>query len=252
MITLTDEGALVAAGAVAGLVGSAGGTTSLVSYPALLAVGLPALAANVANNVALIACWPGSALGSQPELRGRGQWLRRWAPVAAVGGAAGATLLLLTPPGVFARIVPFLVLAGAIALVFEPRITARRRAANLRREPAILGGWLLAFSLYNGYFGAGSGAMVLTLLLGFVDRSLPIANALKNMLLGAAFAVSATMYVLFASVRWGAVLPLAVGLFLGSRVGPPLARRLPPAPLRWAIAALAVALAVQLWADPSM
>jgi len=251
MITLTDAVALVAAGAVAGLVGSAGGITSLVSYPALLAVGLPALAANVANNVALIACWPGSALGSQPELRGRGHWLRRWAPVAALGGAAGAALLLLTPSGVFARIVPFLVLAGALALVFEPRLTARRRGGSIRREPVILGGWLLALSLYNGYFGAGSGVMLLTLLLVLVDRSLPIANALKNMLLGAALAVSATMYVLFASVRWGAVLPLAAGMFLGSRVGPLLARRLPPGFLRWAIAGLGVALAVQLWVHPA-
>jgi uncharacterized protein len=251
MITLTDAGVLVAAGAVAGLVGSAGGITSLVSYPALLAIGMPALAANVANNVALIACWPGSALGSQPELRGRGLWLRRWAPVAALGGAAGAALLLVTPSGVFARIVPFLVLAGALALVLEPPLTARRRGRSIRREPVILGGSLLAFSLYNGYFGAGSGVMILTLLLVFVDRSLPVANALKNMLLGAALAVSATMYALFASVRWGAVLPLGVGLFLGSRVGPVLARRLPPGLLRWAIAVLGVALAVQLWVDPS-
>jgi uncharacterized protein len=251
MITLTDAGVLLAAGAVAGLVGSAGGITSLVSYPALLAVGLPALPANVANNVALIACWPGSALGSQPELRGRGPWLRRWAPVAALGGAAGAALLLVTPSRVFARIVPFLVLAGALALLVQPRLTAWRREGSIRREPAILGGWLLAFSLYNGYFGAGSGVMVLTLLLVFVDRRLPVANALKNMLLGAALAVSATMYALFASVRWSAVLPLALGLFIGSRVGPILARRLPPGLLRWAIAALGLALAVQLWVDPS-
>src|SRR5215471_20446008 len=94
---------LVAAGALAGLVGTAGGITSLVSYPALLLAGVAPLQANVANLVALVACWPGSAVASQPELRGRWPWLRRWGAVAALGGAAGSVLLLVTPPGVFAR-----------------------------------------------------------------------------------------------------------------------------------------------------
>src|ERR1700761_3184285 len=99
-----------AAGIAAGVVGTAGGITSLVSYPALLAVGIPALPANVTNIVALVACWPGSALASRPELAGSGSWLRRWAPVAALGGAAGSALLLFTPAGVFSRVVPFLVI----------------------------------------------------------------------------------------------------------------------------------------------
>src|SRR5690242_15104792 len=106
MISSIDGAALVAAGGLAGLVGSAGGITSLVSYPALLAVGLPALAASVANSVALVACWPGSALSSRPELRGTARRLGQWIGVAGVGGAAGALLLRSTPPGVFERIVP--------------------------------------------------------------------------------------------------------------------------------------------------
>src|SRR5947209_2515439 len=127
MITLTDAGALMAAGAVAGLVGSAGGITSLVSYPALLAVGLPALSANIANNVALIACWPGSALASRPELRGRGSWVWRWALVAAAGAVIGSALLLCTASGLFDRVVPFLVAVGSLALLFEPSLRAWRQ-----------------------------------------------------------------------------------------------------------------------------
>src|ERR1700689_4275897 len=92
---------LGAAGAAAGIVGSAGGTASLVSYPALLAVGLAPFQANVTNSIAFVANWPGSALGSRPELRGQGSWLRRWGVLAAVGGVAGAVVLLLTPRGVF-------------------------------------------------------------------------------------------------------------------------------------------------------
>ena len=116
---------LVGAGAVAGLVGTAGGITSLVSYPALLLAGVAPLQANIANLVALVACWPGSAVTSQPELRGRGPWLLRWGIVAAVGGTAGSLLLLNTSAGVFGRVVPFLVAAGSLALLFQPWLAAR-------------------------------------------------------------------------------------------------------------------------------
>src|SRR3954470_5980453 len=126
MLSTLDTAALVAAGVTAGTVGTAGGITSSVSYPVLLAVGLPALPAGIANNIALVACWPGSALASQPELRGRGRWLRRWSLVAVAGGGTGAALLLLTPERAFARIVPFLVATGSLALLFEPRLTAWR------------------------------------------------------------------------------------------------------------------------------
>jgi uncharacterized membrane protein YfcA len=102
VLSTLDTAALVAAGVTAGLVGTAGGITSSVSYPVLLAVGLPALPANIANNIALVACWPGSALASQPELGGRGRWLWRWSLVAIAGGATGAALLLLTSDRAFA------------------------------------------------------------------------------------------------------------------------------------------------------
>ena len=102
------EGLLLGAGLLAGIVGSAGGTASLISYPALLAAGLAPLPANITNAVAFVAAWPGSSLGSRPELRGQGRQLLRWAPLAVVGSAAGAALLLVTPQSVFDQVVPFL------------------------------------------------------------------------------------------------------------------------------------------------
>jgi uncharacterized membrane protein YfcA len=249
-LSALDALALGAAGVLAGLVGSAGGITSLVSYPALLAVGLPARAANVANNVALVACWPGSALTSQPELRGRGAWLRRWALVAAAGAAVGSGLLLATPGGVFARIVPFLIAGGSLALLFEPRLTSwwRRWRAGARGAP----GWafatgLFTLAVYNGYFGAGAGVMTLTLVMVMVDRHLPTANALKNMLIGAAQVVSVIIFTATGSVRWPAVWPLALGMLAGASLGPLVARRVPAAVMRLAIALLGLALAVRLW-----
>ncbi len=265
MIPVFRELFLVAAGALAGLVGTAGGITSLVSYPALLLAGVAPLQANVANLVALLACWPGSAAASQPELRGQGPWLRRWGIVAAGGGAIGSVLLLVTPPGVFSKVVPFLVAAGSLALLGQPRLSARQ-ARQGGQEQARQGGqeqggqgwskWLLpagltVLSCYNGYFGAGSGVMLLALLLLTADSRLATANALKNMLVGAAGITAAVLFAVFTHVDWAAVGPLALGLFAGSLVGPWVARRLPPRVLRWLVALSGLALAVHLWLDPA-
>ncbi|MEV7802944.1 sulfite exporter TauE/SafE family protein [Microbispora sp. NPDC088329] len=250
MTGIGDAALLAAAGVLAGLVGTAGGITSLISYPALLAAGLPALAANVANIVALVACWPGSALASRPELRGTGPWLRRWVPLSALGGAAGSALLLSTPPGVFARVVPFLVAAGSMALLAQPWLAVRHGRSG--SPEAVLPFGLIALSVYNGYFGAGSGVMILALLLVTAEPRLPAANALKNMLLGAGALVSAAGFALFGPVDWAAVAPLAAGLFAGSTLGPRVTRRLPAALLRWVVALIGLVLAARLWIAPEM
>lgn len=241
---------LLTAGLIAGVVGTAGGITSLVSYPALLAVGLPALAANVANVVALTACWPGSALASQVELAGRASWLGRWAWVAAAGGAGGALLLLSTSAAAFDRIVPFLVALGSIALLLQPKLAALREEDASYPGRVYLFGGLLVVSAYNGYFGAAAGVMILALCLHTVDRRLATANALKNMFVGAASVVSASIFIIAGPVQWAAVIPLGIGMFAGSTLGPRVARRLPPNVLRWLVSALGLALAVKLWIAP--
>jgi uncharacterized membrane protein YfcA len=250
---LVRELFLVGAGAVAGLVGTAGGITSLVSYPALLLAGVAPVQANIANLVALVACWPGAAVASQPELRGRGPWLLRWGIVAAAGGAVGSVLLLNTSAGVFARVVPFLVAAGALALLFQPWLAARPAGQDGggRGKALLLPVGLLTLSVYNGYFGAGSGVLLLALLLLTTDPVLPRANALKNMVVGAATITSAVLFAVLTRVDWAAVAALAAGLFAGSLAGPWVARRLPPGVLRWLVAITGLALAVKLWLDPA-
>jgi uncharacterized membrane protein YfcA len=243
---------LVAAGVLAGLVGTAGGITSLISYPALLLAGLPAFAANVANIVAVVACWPGAALASRPELQGQGRWLERWIPVAALGGAAGSALLLSTPPSAFARIVPFLVAAGALALLAQPWLTrGHPHRGAFRGTRLALAVGLAGISLYNGYFGAGSGVMTLALLMVTLEPRLPTANALKNMLVGGASLTSAVIFAAAGPVRWSAVGCLAAGMFAGSTLGPHLTRRMPAGPMRWAVAAVGIGLAIELWLHPS-
>jgi uncharacterized membrane protein YfcA len=245
-----DDLLLLAAGGLAGAIGSAGGITSLISYPALLAVGIPPLVANVTQAVAFVGCLPGSALGSRPELQGQWPWFRRWAVLAAAGGAAGAALLLSTPPDAFARIVPFLLALASVALLFQPRLSTWRQGRFDRSDRYLLPGSLLAVSVYDGYFGAGSGVMVLALFLLMVHQDLPRANALKNVFLGVADLVAAVGFALFGPVRWTAALPLAVGLLGGSRVGPSVTRRVPAPWLRVVVACAGLGLAIRLWVVP--
>jgi uncharacterized membrane protein YfcA len=233
---------LLLAGVIAGVVGSAGGITSLVSYPALLALGIPALPANVTNLVAGAACWPGAALTSRREMAGSGAHLARGLPVAAAGAVVGAVLLLLTPPGTFTIIVPYLVAAGSLALLAQPLLT---RATSGRRGHALVPIGLV--SVYGGYFGAGSGILLLAVALILVDPDLPRANALKNMLVGASTLAAAVVLALTGPVAWSFVAPLAIGLFGGSLVGPVLARRLPATVIRVTVAVLGLCLAVVLW-----
>jgi uncharacterized protein len=251
LISISHAALLVLAGVLAGVMGTAGGITSLISYPALLAVGIAPLPANVTNVVALMGSFPGAALGSRPELRGQAPWLRRWALVAAAGGALGVALLLLTPASLFSRIVPFLLLGAALTLLAQPRISRWHSAREHRDGEAALAIGLFTVSLYCGYFGAGSGIMVLALLLLTVDEDFPRANALKNMILGVATVVAAAALLLFGPVHLAAAVALGVGLLIGSAVGPSVARSVSSNVLRIVAGLLGVALAAWLFVSPS-
>lgn len=239
---------LVVAGVTAGLAGAVAGLASLFSYPALLAVGLPATTANVTNTVALTINGLGAAAGSRIELAGQAATLRRAAPVVAVGGAAGAALLLLTPSGAFERIVPFLVAGASAVLLVQPRLRAAA-AAGRRSSWAWTASGLFAVAVYGGYFGAAAGVLMLALLLVGLPVSLLEGSALRTVLLAVANAVAAIGFALFGPVEWAAALPLAAGVVVGGYLGPAVARRLPTDALRVGIGIAGIALAVILAVD---
>lgn len=240
---------LLAAGVAGGLSGSIAGLASLFSYPALLAVGLPATTANVTNTVALAFSSIGSVAGSRPELAGQGARVRRFGLLAAVGGSAGAGLLLLTPPGGFERIVPFLVGAASVVLLAQTRIrTAAAEGGSRRAGPLVLAG-MFGATVYAGYFGAAAGVLLLALLGVSQPVTLLQANGMKNLLLGLANGIAAVGFALFGPVQWAAVLPMAIGLLAGGWSGPALARRLPTTVLRVGIALGGLGLAVALGID---
>jgi uncharacterized membrane protein YfcA len=241
-----DAAFLVAAGTLAGAVGSAGGITSLISYPALLAVGIAPLPANVTNSIALVASGLGSTLGSRPELLDQWARLRRWAPLCVIGGTVGAVLLLATPAGIFDWIVPFLVAVASLLLLVQPRVAAWHQSRPRRGTGPVVLLAVTGVSVYSGYFGAGAGVLILAVLLILVDQDLARANAMKNTLLMIADVVPAIVFALAGPVVWTAVLPLAVGAFAGGLVGPVLTRRAPKRLLRIAIAMLGLGLAAWL------
>jgi uncharacterized protein len=248
-VTVVRTVLLLSAGTVAGIVGSAGGTASLISYPALLAVGFPPLAANVTNSVAFVAAWPGSALGSRPELRDQGSRLRCWAPIVVAGSALGAWLLLATPARIFGRVVPFLLAFAALALLFQPQVSAWLvQHPAIGRHRFLLPGGLIAVSAYDGYWGAGAGVMTLALLMITTGGQLAGSNALKNMVLGIADVTCCAVFIVFWRVDWAAVAPMAAGFLIGSMIGPALTRRLPGNILRIIAALAGLGLAVHLWA----
>ena len=145
----------------------------------------------------------------------------------------------------FARVVPFLVALGSLVLLLQPWLT--RRLGHDEQPKPLVWPLIALVSVYGGYFGAGSGIMVLALLLILVEQRFPQANALKNMVLGVSAVVPATIFVLLGPVAWAAVVPLAAGLFVGSLAGPVIARRVPARLVRWVVGLLGLALAVELW-----
>jgi uncharacterized membrane protein YfcA len=235
------------AGVVAGVIGTAGGITSLVAYPALLAVGIPPLAANVTSSVALLGSGAGSALRAGPDVAGHGRTLRRWLPQMVLCSLAGALLLVVTPAGVFDRLVPFLVLTGAVLLLVQPRISAWQRTHDRVLHPVAVTAAGAAVALYNGYFGAGSGILVITLLLLTTESVVHRANGLKNVVLLAADVLPAVVFAVVGVVVWRAVWPLAVGALVGGLIGPSVARRVPEAVLRVLIGCCGVGLAAYLF-----
>jgi uncharacterized protein len=251
-MTWWDAAFLAAAGVLGGLTGSIAGLASVATYPALLLVGFPPVTANVTNTVALVFNGIGSVWGSRPELAGQEAWIKRIVPVAALGGVAGAALLLSTPAEGFERIVPILLGLASLAIVVPRRGNRQAGVADHQRHSiTVLLESIAIFSIciYGGYFGAAAGVLLLALLLGAGHAALAHANAGKNLILGVANAVAAVVFAFLTPVQWLAVVPLGFGCLLGSRLGPVVVRHAPAGPLRVMIGVAGLAVAIKLAVD---
>lgn len=238
--------------AAVGLIGSAinalAGGGTLLSFPVLLAMGYPALVANVSNTIGLLPGYAGGSLSYRRELAGQGRRVIVLGAAGAVGALVGAFLLTRTSSSAFRAVVPWLILFACLLLAVQPLV--RRWLAAGGQGHATVGLRLIAGDAvggaYGAFFGAGFSVLLLAVFGLFLTDSLQRLNALKGVISMVVNGVAAVCFAIAAPVSWQVVAAMAPAAFVGGFAGAALARRVPPTPLRIIVVVLGVAVAVRL------
>ncbi|WP_371500138.1 sulfite exporter TauE/SafE family protein [Kitasatospora sp. NBC_00374] len=251
-MTLWEGVAVLIAGVGAGAINTIVGSGTLITFPVLLAVGLPPVTANVSNTLGLV---PGSlsgAIGYRRELTGQGHRLARLSVASLVGGLIGAFLLIRLPAEAFDAIVPVLILLALVLVVLQPRVAravaARRKEAGApvaEVGPLLFTGVLLA-GVYGGYFGAAQGVLLLALMGMLLQDTMQRINATKNVLAMIVNGVAAVFFLFTSTIDWTAVLLIAVGSAAGGQLGAKVGRRLPPQVLRGVIVVVGLVAVIRM------
>jgi len=237
--------AAVAGGAVNALAG--GGT--LITFPVLTAVGIPAVAANVTNTVALCPGYLGATIAQMKDLRGQGTRLWLLIPASVLGGILGGILLLKTGEHLFRALVPFLILFATGLIAFQDTLRTRvMRSSGHAGQDAAHSAWIvlpiIPTALYGGYFGAGVSVMVLAVLGLVIDDSLTRLNALKQAVAFIINIAAAVFFLFSGQVVWAAAGIMAIGSLAGGVLGGRLAGKVSSRLLRRIIVALGVAVSM--------
>lgn len=239
------------AGVGAGAINTIVGSGTLISFPALLAVGLPPVTATISNALGLIPGSVSGAIGYRRELKGQGRRLLKLSVGTLIGALTGASLLLALPASAFELIVPVLVGGAVLLVAFQPvisrRIRNRRRGRPRPRDggPLLWGGLTLA-SVYGGYFAAAQGIIYMSLMGILLEETPQRLNAAKNVLVAVVNAVAAVFFLFAAEFDWTAVGLVAAGSALGGTVGARVGRKLSPTVLRATIVVVGTVALVQL------
>jgi uncharacterized membrane protein YfcA len=232
---LSHAALLAAAGLAAGTVNAVAGGGSLITFPALLAVGLPPIAANVTNSVSVCPGYLASVVGSRKDLEGQRRRTAVLLPTAAFGALAGCALLLATPERAFELVVPFLVLGATAVLAFQDqlrRMVGHPAHLSSGRQKAALHTMVAVGSVYGGYFGAALGVMLVAGLALVLDESLAGVSAVKNVLSADVGLTTVVVFAVAGPVNWAAVAVLAPATIVGGYAGAKLVRRLPGSVLK--------------------
>ena len=237
------------AAVAAGLVNALAGGGTLITFPTLTALGIPAVVANVTNTVALCPGYIGGILGQWNDLRGQEKRVWLVAPAGVIGGLVGGYLLLHTGEKLFQSLVPFLILlASALLAVQDPlRAWLVRRAAEKKSIPNQ--SWMVSLpiglaAIYGGYFGAGLSVIVLSVLGLTMDDTLTRLNALKQAVSFSVNFAAAIFFLFSGKVIWPVAFVMAVGALIGGSLGGRLAGRVQPATLRWMVVTIGVVVAI--------
>jgi hypothetical protein len=248
-VTLLHALIIVAVGLIAGMVNTIVGSGTLLTFPTLLALGYPAVLANVSNTVGLISGSVSGAVGYRRELTGQSRRILVVMPVVVLGTVAGASLLLALPGSAFRHVVPALILIAVVLVLIQPAV-ARRRAQQGRRSERpgrLLQVGTFLTSIYGGYFGAAQGVLLLGFLGITLDDDMQRLNAAKNVISAVISAVGALFFIATTSVAWKVVGLLFIGSTVGGQLGAVVGRRLPPEVLRITIAVVGTGVAIKLF-----
>ena len=237
--------AVAAAGAAAAASNADAGAGSLITFPTMVALGLPPLSANVTNTVGIVPGYVGGVLGYTDLLREQGARFGRVLVPMLTGAVAGTVALLLTSDAAFEAIVPGLIAASCLLLLFQPRLTPRISHAGDERSPFLVAG-ILFCGAYGAYVGSAVSILLFAILALFVADTLQHLNAMKIILVGCSNLLAAVVYAFLAPVEWSYVAVLMVSSLAGGRIGAHYARRIPADPLRISIAATGLVVAAVL------
>jgi uncharacterized membrane protein YfcA len=236
--------AALAAGAINALAG--GGT--LITFPTLVFLGIPPVAANVTNTVALCPGYFGGTMAQKNDLRGQSKRLWMLIPAGAIGGIVGGFLLLQTGEKLFKELVPDLILFASLLLAIQDPVRKwlTKRIGEHHGDRLEKLSWLPvgAASVYGGYFGAGLSVIVLSALGLTIEDTLTRLNALKQAIGFAVNVAAAIFFVFSGKVVWPVALVMMVGALAGGTLGGRLAGRIKPATLRWTVVTIGVIISI--------
>jgi len=234
---------------LAGAVNALAGGGTLITFPTLIAMGLPSVVSNMTNTVALLPGYIGGTLAQKKDLAGQEKRLWFAIPAGLVGGLIGGYLLFITGEKIFRQLVPFLILLASILLAIQDPVRKwlNKRAAQTGGGK-IPEGWAAVpvglAAIYGGYFGAGLSVIILAAL-GFVlDDSITRLNALKQAISFSANVAAAAFFIFSSPISWPVALVMAVGALIGGALGGRLAGRVKPATLRWMVVGIGVVLSI--------
>lgn len=272
---------ILLAGIGAGFVGYAVGASSLVSYPALLAFGIPPVLANASNTVGVVGTGIGGVMGARKELKGQAVRSITYVVIGAFGGVAGAFLLLKLDPSVFEFAAPVLILLSSLIIAINPRgrMQARQAAADATAQlkhieatdaakrattptaphrppeqlvqPMSRDSWwvwlgVVAVAIYSGYFGAGAGTLALAVLDAAKIGPFHKINALKTLIGTGANISASVVFIIQGAVDWPAAIMLCIGCFIGGYIAPPVTRKIPANIMRAAAVVAGIILTIDL------
>lgn len=272
---------ILLAGIGAGFVGYAVGASSLVSYPALLAFGIPPVLANASNTVGVVGTGIGGVMGARKELKGQAVRSITYVVIGAFGGVAGAFLLLKLDPSVFEFAAPVLILLSSLIIAINPRgrMQAKQAAADATAQlkhidatdaakrattptaphrppeqlvqPMSQDSWwvwlgVAAVAIYSGYFGAGAGTLALAVLDAAKIGPFHKINALKTLIGTGANISASVVFIIQGAVDWPAAIMLCVGCFIGGYIAPSITRKIPANIMRAAAVIAGIILTIDL------